>query len=180
MKFNLTQCAINVALLGSMATAFAADRVGTSAPLSPRGLAPTSNTAILPTQPLQLSPPDLAMTALTSSKATVNRMEPFQLDYTIKNVGKKDVTNAAIRFTADYYPLSAGVDIGPLKAGEEKSGTSNITVMTDSMMNMGPEPYPVHINFKATARVIGPNNSAVPDLNPANDEKTVMVTAKPG
>ena len=65
-------------------------------------------------------------------------------------------------------------------AGQEKTGSIDITVMKDSMMNMGPEPYPVHIKFTGTARIVGANNVVTPDLNPANDQvTTVTITANP-
>lgn len=145
-----------------------------------RPAGPATSLQISTQPPVQLSPPDLEMMALTPSKTTVNRMDPFTLTYKIKNVGTKAVAHAGIRLTADYYPLSSGVDVGSLAAGQEKVGTIDITVMKDSMMGMSPEPYPVHIKFKAVAQVIGSNNAAVPDLNPANDEKTTTVTANPG
>ena len=108
-------------------------------------------------------------------------MEPFKLAYTIKNVGNKAVANARIHLTADYYALNSYIDIGPLAAGAEKSGQADVTVMKDSMMGKSPEPYAVHITFKATAQVVGPNQGAVADLNPSNDEKSAApVTANPG
>lgn len=130
---------------------------------------------------LQVSPPDLALVSLVPSKTTVNRMEPFTLTYHIKNVSNKPVANARIGVTADYYPLNSSVSVGALAAGQEKTGTIDITVMKDSMMGMGPEPYPVHIRFTGTAVIVGANNATVPDLNPANDKvTTVVVNANPG
>lgn len=130
---------------------------------------------------LQLAPPDLAMVTLTPSKTTVNRMETFKLTYSIKNVSNKPVPNARIVLTADYYQLSGLVNVGPLAAGQEKTGTIDISVPKDSMMGKPQEPYPVHIKFTGTAQIVGANNGATPDLNPANDQvTTVTVTANPG
>ncbi|MES2948273.1 MAG: CARDB domain-containing protein [Pseudomonadota bacterium] len=164
-----------------------AGSIATSPPVLTRASAPTTATTMttmtvnMPTQIPQMSPPDLAMVTLTPSKMVVNRMEPFKLAYTIKNVGNKAVASARIRLTADYYALNSYVDIGPLAAGAEKSGMADITVMKDSMMNMSPEPYPVHITFKATAQVVGANQGAAADLNPGNDMKAAApVTANPG
>ena len=153
-----------------------------NAPVQTRTSAPAANTnTVLSMQLPQVSPPDLAMMSLVPSKTTVNRMEPFTLTYVIKNVGNKAVANARIHVTADYYQLNDYVSVGALEAGHEKTGTINITVMKDSMMGKSPEPYPVHIKFTGAAQVVGANNGAVPDLNPANDEKTtVTVTANPG
>ena len=140
--------------------------------------APATTTVEMGMHVPKLLPPDLAMISLTPSKTTVNRMEAFKLTYTIKNVGTKAVANASIGLTASYYPLSAGADVGALAVGETKTGTIDVTVMKDSMMNMSPEPYPVHIHFTAKAKVVG---AVGPDLNPANDEVTsVTVTANPG
>jgi hypothetical protein len=121
------------------------------------------------------------MIALTPSKTTVNRMEPFKLSYTIKNVGKTTVSKARVAFTATYYPLSASVDVGSLAPGAEKTGTVDMTVMTDSMMGMSPEPWPVHITYTATAVAVGGNGGAMADLHPADNEKSsTPITANPG
>ncbi|MES2949529.1 MAG: CARDB domain-containing protein [Pseudomonadota bacterium] len=158
--------------------------ISANPPVLTRASAPVGSTAtIAVTTPpvLQMSPPDLAMLSLTPSKTTVNRMEPFTLTYHVKNVSNKPVANARVRVTADYYPLNTYVTVGALAAGQEKTGTMDITVMKDSMMNMAPEPYVVHIKFKGAAQIVGANNGAVSDLNPGNDEKTtVTVNANPG
>jgi hypothetical protein len=153
-----------------------------NAPVQTRTSAPMANSlGVLPAPVLQVSPPDLAMISLVPSKTTVNRMEPFTLTYHIKNVSNKPIANARIGVTADYYPLSAGVGVGALAPGQEKTGTIDITVMKDSMMNMPPEPFAVHIKFTGTAVILGANNNVVPDLNPANDKvTTVTVKANPG
>jgi hypothetical protein len=149
---------------------------------TPAVMTRTSAPVMTSTPPvLQLAPPDLAMVALTPSKTTVNRMETFKLNYSIKNVSNKPVPNARIRVTADYYQLNDLVSVGALAAGEQKTGTIDITVMKDSMMGKPAEPYPVHIKFTGTAQIVGANNGATPDLNPANDQiTTVTVTANPG
>ena len=165
----------------TVATAHAGG-ISANPPVLTRTLAPVASGPMVSSTPvLQMSPPDLAMVSLTPSKTTVNRMEPFKLNYSIKNVSNKAVANARIRVTADYYQLNDYVSVGSLAAGQEKTGTIDITVMKDSMMGKSPEPYPVHIKFTGAAQIVGANNSAVPDLNPANDEKTtITVTANPG
>lgn len=147
----------------------------------PRPAGPATSLQISTQPPVQLSPPDLAMMALSPSKTTVSRDETFKLTYTIKNVGTKPVTHARIHLTADYYQLNGLIDVGSLAPGAEKTSTIDISVPKDSAMGKSPEPYPVHIKFTGAAQVVGANNGAVPDLNPANDEKTtVTVTANPG
>ena len=108
-------------------------------------------------------------------------MEPFKLTYTIKNVGKMTASKARIAFTANYYPLSASVDVGSLAPGAEKTGALDITVMTDSMMGMSPEPWPVHITYTATAVALDGNGSVMADLHPADNTKSsTPITANPG
>ncbi len=153
------------------------------APARPDGSARqgANNGGIIGTKPPQLLPPDLAMLSLAPSKSTVNRMELFKLNFSIKNTGTVAVAHARIRLTADYYQLNDLHDVGALNAGETRSGTIDIMVPKDSMLGKTAEPHAVQIKFTGAAQVVGANNGAVPDLNPANDQKTtIAITANPG
>lgn len=154
-----------------------------NAPVLTRPSAPVAQTnMVLSTQVPQVSPPDLAMISIVPSKATVARMELFSLTVQIKNVSNKPVAHSRIFVKADYYPLSGVFEVpGLLLPGQSASGKVDLKIPTDSMMNTGPEPYPVHVKFTGTVEIVGPNNSAMPDLDPSNDQKTsVAVIVNPG
>lgn len=153
------------------------------APVLTRPSAPVAHTnTVLSTPVTQVSPPDLAMISIVPSKTTVARMELFSLTVQIKNVSNKPVAHSRIFVKADYYPLSGVFEVPRLLlAGQSASGKVDLKIPTDSMMNTRPEPYSVHVKFTGTVEIVGTNNSAMPDLDPSNDQKTsVAVIVNPG
>lgn len=153
-----------------------------NAPVLTRPSVAVANTNMVVSTPAaHVSPPDLAMISIVPSKTTVNRMETFTLNFEIKNVSNKPVAHSRVLVKADYFPLTNVLDVGPLQPGQSYMAKVDFKILTDSMMNMGPEPYPVHVKFTGTIMIVGPNNTLVPDLNPTNDQQTsVAVTVNPG